>query len=232
MSAARMVPAWLVTTALCCAAGAQPATYPAPAPTQPTAYPAPATTPPAAYAAPAPGQPGAYPGPAPAQPAAYPTAPPPAAPAAAPAAPAAQPALAPAAPPAWWSSYRPQSSSSRESAKVALEVTGSVLSGLGAMTLMAGGITWLVAWTSSLDVDEEQCPNHRCVEGTRGGDAYEATTDLANATDVLLAVALPAIGVGLSLVILGAGLHDSPSGSAVGASVRATGRGAALEVTF
>jgi len=135
---------------------------------------------------------GRLPGPAPAQPAAYPTAPPPAAPAAAPAAQAAPPALAPAAPPAWWSSYRPRSSSSRESAKVALEVTGSVLSGLGAMTLMAGGSPGLwrgpprSTWTRS-SAEPPLRRGHAWRRRVRGHDRS------GNATDVLLAVALPAI---------------------------------------
>ena len=217
MSLGRTLPAWLLATAWCVAAQAQQAPGRAAGGAPPpygTQAPPPAATqaaPPPAYP---PAQAPAYP---PAQPAPYPAAQPPAPPAVQP------------APPAWWSSYRP---STKSSAKAPLEITGSVLAGLGAFTLLAAGVTWLTAATESLGFDEDECPNHRCVEGTRGGDAYEATRDLANATDVLLVVALPSIGAGLSLVIIGAGLHDGSEGSAMGASVRATGRGATLEVTF
>ena len=99
------------------------------------------------------------------------------------------------------------------------------------MTLLAAGVTALTAWTHSLDLEDE-CPNHYCVEGTRGGDAYEATRDLSHATDVLLAVAFPSILGGLSVVILGAGVRGSSDQSVARASVRATGQGATLEVTF
>jgi len=224
MSPGRAVSAWLLATAWCAIAAAQPAPGPAPAPTPsgaPTYAPpaAPTYAPPAAptYAPPA-----AAPGYAP--PAAAPTYGPP------PAQPAPPPAATPeSSPPAWWSSYRPTQRSG--GAKLALELSGAVIASLGTMTLLAAGVTALTAWTHSLDLEDE-CPNHYCVEGTRGGDAYEATRDLSNATDVLLGVALPAIGGGLSLVILGAGMRGSSETASARTTVRTTGQGVSLEVTF
>jgi hypothetical protein len=217
MSRGRAWSVWLLGTAWTVAAAAQqpPPAAPAVPPPPPAAWSQPngtqAAPPPAP--APAPAPPGAWPSPYP------PQAPPP---------PAAAPAPASTPPPAWYSRHRP---SSEKGAKIALEVSGSVAAGLGAATLLAAGITWLVAWSRSLSL-EDDCPHGYCVQGTRGGDTYEATRDLSNASEVLLAVAFPSIVGGLSLVILGAGLHGDSSEAAAAASVKVTGRGAALEVTF
>jgi hypothetical protein len=216
MSRARAWSAWLLGMAWSGIAAAQqpPPSAPAAPPPSPTwSQPYPAVPAPPPAVAPAPAPPGAWP------PYYAPQGPPP---------PAAPPAPASTPPPAWYSSHRP---SSEKGAKVALEVSGSVAAGLGAATLMAAGITWIVAWSRSISL-EDDWPHGYCVQGTRGGDDYEATRDLSNASDVLMAVAFPTIVGGLSLVILGAGLHGDASDHAAAASLKVTGRGAALEVTF
>ncbi len=99
-----------------------------------------------------------------------------------------------------------------------LVITGSSLAGLGALTLVAAGITWLTAagYAGQLDCDddistehewERCCPNGYCVKGTSGGDAYESAKDLSVASEVLVAVAFPMMATGLSLAILGAGMR-------------------------
>ncbi|MBW2453106.1 MAG: hypothetical protein JRI68_01270 [Deltaproteobacteria bacterium] len=183
------------------------------------------------WSAPAAAQPPA-PEPVPPPPAAQPAAPAPTVPPAAtapspePAVQAAPPAAAPpvAAPPPpprrsadnWWETYEPRP---RSSAKLPLVITGSSLAGLGVLTLFAAGITWLTAagHAAQLDCDaddltsqyewERCCPNGKCVKGTSGGDSYESAKDLSVASEVLVAVAFPMMGVGVSLAILGAGIR-------------------------
>jgi hypothetical protein len=139
------------------------------------------------------------------------------------------PVAAPSAEPEWWEKPHREPAGP---AKPIVTVVGGVVAGLGALTMFAASVTWLTAWTKSLDVDEENCPGHQCVEGTRGGDAYEATKDLARATDILLGVGLPAIGGGLSMLIIGASMRGDETSSHARVTVRPTGAGASLEVTF
>ena len=209
-----------------------------PATAQPTgAPPAPAAT---ATAVPAPSATATAPGTATApspEPAAQ--APPPAP---QPAPPAAQPPgpLSPSAPARsadrWWDSYEPRE---RSGAKLPMIITGSALAGLGAMTLLAAGVTWLTAWgnSSRLECDEHDapdfescCPAGNCVKGTRGGDAYESTRDLSTASQVLVAIAFPMMGAGVSLAILGAGVRGG--GDRRTATIKATPSGVVLEGTF
>ncbi len=118
-------------------------------------------------------------------------------------------------------------------------ITGSALAGLGVLTLFAAGITWLTAWgnSSRLECDdmdgpdyESCCPNGYCVKGTRGGDAYESTRDASLASQVLVAVAFPMMGAGVSLAILGAGVRGG--GDRRTATIKATPSGVVLEGTF
>lgn len=185
-------------------AGAQPAAPPtaAPPPASPATAPAATATAPPTATAPSP-EPVAQP----ATPAATP--------------PATQPPPAPPPPPRrpddkWWETYEPRP---RSSAKIPLVATGSALAGLGVLTLFAAGVTWLTAagHAAQLDCDSEDltseyewercCPNGYCVKGTSGGDAYESAKDLSVASEVLVAVAFPMIGVGASMAILGAGIR-------------------------
>jgi prepilin signal peptidase PulO-like enzyme (type II secretory pathway) len=116
--------------------------------------------------------------------------------------------------------------------KTVVTAVGGAVAGLGALALFAASVTWLTAWTESLDVNEDECPNHQCEVGTRGGDAYESARDLAHATDVLLAVSLPAIAGGLSTLIIGATLREPSDSSYARVTVQPTGAGARMEVTF
>ncbi|RLB62701.1 MAG: hypothetical protein DRI90_08470 [Deltaproteobacteria bacterium] len=118
-------------------------------------------------------------------------------------------------------------------------ITGSALAGLGAMSLLAAGITWLTAWgnSSRLECDdfdapdyEACCPDGYCVKGTSGGDAYESTRDLSAASQVLVAIAFPMMGAGVSLAILGAGVRGG--GDRKTATIKATPSGLVLEGTF
>jgi len=203
------------------AAAQPPATEPPPPATTPPAPPPAATVPPAATAP----SPEATPPPAPAT--AAPPAPPPAAPPAPPRRPDDK----------WWETYEPRP---RSSAKIPLVVTGSGLAGLGVLTLFAAGITWLTAagHASQLDCDgggldeyewERCCPHGNCVKGTSGGDAYESAKDLSAASEVLVAIAFPMIGVGASLAILGGTIRG---GGDRRVGLKATPTGVVLEGQF
>ena len=130
--------------------------------------------------------------------------------------------------PFWWESYELRT---RVSAKTPLLISGGVATGLGALALLASGVTWLTAWSRSLDLDRD-CPGGYCVEGTRGADTYQAVRDLSDASGVLVAVALPTLASGVSLLVLGAGARASEDRPKVGATLKATGQGGSLEVTF
>lgn len=86
-----------------------------------------------------------------------------------------------------------------------LQVVGTVLLGLGASSLFASGVVWLVAANAATRLDDE-CPNHQCVEGTLGGDAYETTRDGLKAADILAGVGFPVMGVGAVLLIFSGAL--------------------------
>lgn len=216
---------------------------PAPPPTPPPAAPPPAAPPPATAAPPATAPPAAPTAPAPAAPA--PTAPPATAPPAAaapppPAAPTAPGAAYPAQPPAnaWWDTAPHRGSSG---AKIPLTVTGSVLAGVGAMTVLVSGAVWLSAWGESRDFKSEcqERPDpsgddsiYLCEIGSRGADSYEKARDLSKASQVMVGIGLPLIAGGVALTVIGAGMRGEPDGPRYVAKIRTTGSGASLEVTF
>lgn len=96
------------------------------------------------------------------------------------------------------------------SARTPLVIAGSVLTGLGAATLLAAGITWTVAAGESLELDDE-CPDNVCYTGTPGGDAYEHAKDAEYAADVLVGIGAPVTGAGVALLLYAAGLGSSGS---------------------
>ncbi len=218
-----LLPVTIVAAAWSLPATAQPAAaQPPPPATAPPAPTATATAPvPAVAPSPEPAAHSAPPATQPAPPVAGPPRPPP--------------------PPArsgdrWWETYEPRQ---RSGAKLPMIITGSALAGLGAMSLLAAGITWLTAWgnSSRLECDdfdapdyEACCPDGYCVKGTSGGDAYESTRDLSAASQVLVAIAFPMMGAGVSLAILGAGVRGG--GDRKTATIKATPSGLVLEGTF
>jgi hypothetical protein len=86
-------------------------------------------------------------------------------------------------------------------ARIGLAAGGASLLGLGALTMLASGITWLVAWGESRDLEDE-CPNQQCMVGTEGGDALETSRDAADASEVLLAIGAPTFSVGLVMLVV------------------------------
>ena len=139
----------------------------------------------------------------------------------------------------WWTSVRPRE---RSGAKIPLAITGSVFAGLGMMTLMAAGITWLTAWGESREL-EDKCYSHKdsdgdpippgyCVKGTAGGDAYERTRDSALASQILVGVAFPLMASGLAMTIISVGLHGERDELRYAARLKTTGQGLVLEGSF
>jgi hypothetical protein len=112
---------------------------------------------------------------------------------------------------------------------VPLVVAGTVFSGLGLFTVLASGVTWLVAWGDSRRLEDE-CYGRYCVEGTPGGERYKDVRDLANASEILVGVGVPLMFGGLAITIIGASLRGEYDGPRIGATVRPNG--AALEVRF
>src|SRR5512134_2411952 len=86
-----------------------------------------------------------------------------------------------------------------------LAIAGSVCAGLGGATLMAAGITWLVAAGESMALDDE-CPNKICYTGTRGGDAYERARDAERGADILVGIGAPVMGAGIMMLLYAAAL--------------------------
>ncbi len=118
----------------------------------------------------------------------------------------------------------------RNPARIPLIITGSILTGLGAATMAAAGITWLTAWGRSGSLDDDICPGGYCVIGTRGGDKYQSVEDSAIASEVLIAAATPVMFSGLSMLIIGASLRNKHKGPRFSASLSPTS--AKLEVRF
>jgi hypothetical protein len=108
-------------------------------------------------------------------------------------------------------------------------VTGAVFTGLGGLTVMASGITWLVAWGKSGGLDDD-CPEGYCIEGTRGGDRYQAVEDLAATSELLLGLGASATLSGIALLVLGGTLRGKPERSRFDASIGPTG--GSFEVRF
>jgi hypothetical protein len=115
----------------------------------------------------------------------------------------------------WWESYQARP---RHGAKVPMVAVGSALAGAGTITLFAAGITWLLAWGESTDLDDE-CPNGNCVKGTPGGDAYENTRDLSRASAIMVGVAIPLMVGGGAIAIIGGQLHGGGDGLEVDIAV-------------
>jgi hypothetical protein len=86
-----------------------------------------------------------------------------------------------------------------------LQVVGTVLSGLGAATLFASGITWLIGATHAARLESE-CPGGLCVEGTSGGSAYVTARDSLRAADIVAGVGFPVLGAGLVLIVFSASI--------------------------
>ena len=86
-------------------------------------------------------------------------------------------------------------------ARIGLAAGGASLLGLGALTMLASGITWLVAWGESRNLDENW-PNQQCMVGTEGGDALERSRDAADASEVLIAIGAPTFSVGLVMLVV------------------------------
>jgi hypothetical protein len=126
--------------------------------------------------------------------------------------------------------FEPPPPPKRTPAGKAIEITGLSLTGVGTLTVMAAGITGLVAWGASSRLDDE-CPNKRCVEGTTGADSLETARDSARATEVLLGIGLPVLTAGFVLMIYSGGFKKRPAMAiAPRASPRAAG--AKVEVLF
>lgn len=90
--------------------------------------------------------------------------------------------------------------SSRGGAGTPLLVTGTVFAGLGMSTLVASGITWLVAASAAARLDED-CPNKHCVEGSSGADALERARSAERASAVLFAIGLPVMTGGCVVLL-------------------------------
>jgi hypothetical protein len=118
------------------------------------------------------------------------------------------------------------------SAKAPLAITGGALMGLGGLTMIAAGITYLVAWGDSRALDDE-CPNQVCIEGTRGGDSLERAKDASDAADILAGIGAPVFGTGLVLLLYSAALGgEKTSRLRASPSVTPGGARTRLEVTF
>jgi hypothetical protein len=126
--------------------------------------------------------------------------------------------------------FEPPPPPKRSAAGKAIEITGLALTGVGTLTIMAAGITGLVASAEASRLDDE-CPNKRCVEGTPGGDSLESARDSARATEILLGIGLPVLTAGFVLMIYSGGFKKRP---AVAITPRASPRaaGARVEVLF
>lgn len=111
-----------------------------------------------------------------------------------------------------------------------LAIVGGSLSLLGIGTLFAAGITQIVAASEASRLDRE-CPQKRCVEGTRGGDAYETARDSAKGAEILLGVGLPLVSAGLMMTLFAASLGPAERVRAVPV-VSARGGGARVAVSF
>jgi len=119
----------------------------------------------------------------------------------------------------------------RNPAKIPLIATGTILSGIGLITVFAAGVTWLVAWGDSQALDEEcSQPSGECYIGTPGGDTYEHVEDLSNASKIMIGVGLPLMFGGLAISIIGGSMRGGHRGPRVHAKSGPTA--AALEVTF
>lgn len=95
-------------------------------------------------------------------------------------------------------------------AKGALQISGAIIAGVGGLSLFASGITAIVAGGAAASLSTD-CPNHTCVKGTPGGDAYATVRDSSKATQVLLGIGLPSLGGGLSLLLLGSAVGGRSS---------------------
>ncbi|MEQ9325023.1 MAG: hypothetical protein RIF41_38005 [Polyangiaceae bacterium] len=118
------------------------------------------------------------------------------------------PAAPPPAPPPppedrWWETYEPREG---HGGKAPLVVVGSALAGIGTLTLFSAGVTWLVAWADSRDLEDE-CTNNYCVQGTEGGDTYERVERLSRASQILVGVSFPLMAGGAALALIGGQLH-------------------------
>jgi hypothetical protein len=149
-----------------------------------------------------------------------------------PAPPPTPPAPAPGAYAPWWQTYRPYESGS-SSLRAPLAATGGGLMGVGVITLLVSGVSWLVAWGHSTELEDE-CPNHRCVEGTRGGDALQSARSASRTADIAAAVGIPVFTVGAALLVLGlaSGSDVAMSAPTRRVVIKASPGGAGLEVKF
>jgi hypothetical protein len=91
-----------------------------------------------------------------------------------------------------------------------LQVVGTVIAGLGAATLFASGVTWIVAATNASRLDQH-CPNGVCVEGTPGGDAYVTTRDALKGADIVAGVGFPVLGAGIVMLVFSATFRKGAS---------------------
>jgi hypothetical protein len=119
----------------------------------------------------------------------------------------------------------------RSDAAKTLATTGFVLTGLGALTMMASGIVWLNAASHSARLDDE-CPNETCVEGTSGADSLESARDSERAADILLGISLPVLTAGFVLVIYTGGLNKRTVAIRAAPAVSARRAGGKIEVSF
>jgi hypothetical protein len=106
------------------------------------------------------------------------------------------------------------------------------------LTLFASGVTWLVAWSSAVKLDDD-CPNRRCVAGTTGADNLERARDARDAADVLAGIGFGTLGGGLVVIALAVGTGEKiskhsgkRSAPPTSAKLKAAPGGASLEVTF
>jgi hypothetical protein len=86
-----------------------------------------------------------------------------------------------------------------------LAVTGTSLMGLGAATLFASGICWIIASAEASRLDEE-CPNKQCVEGSMGARSLRTARDTERAGDITFGVGMPVLATGFVLVLMASGL--------------------------
>ncbi len=107
-----------------------------------------------------------------------------------------------------------------------------MLTGLGAATLMAAGITWIVAAGHAARLDDE-CPDKRCVEGTPGGDAYVAARDSERASGILAGVGAPVMASGVVLLLFTSAFRPTSAASVRAAPAIGVGfAGGTLEARF
>jgi hypothetical protein len=90
----------------------------------------------------------------------------------------------------------------------ALATGGTVLAGLGALAIIAAGVSWLAAAGNAAKLDDE-CPDKICYEGTPGGDALEDARDAEKAAGVLVGVGTPVLAGGLVLLLFSKSLASS-----------------------